>query len=814
MATSIQEVRQRIANRTGSSYMGFEPQSTQPASQSSTPSTNEKISVVFRDEQGVSTLDNISKSDWEKWKAQEGYTEIAVSSTPITQSQKNVLIQKDIRAIPLEGGGTTYASHAATKGMDEREVLDSLHAQQVAKNEAMIREGVWIGPDDQLHLSSSIPYGLSADEAAKRGFKKLSPSQIQLQSTAEGVEISAQIAQKKPKISSQIAQKQRANLLSGSPALDIPAKDAPLIARGIPASIQADLDRKERERLAALGKQTIQSAWEGKPRDPSQSRISYGIDQAFGKVAAAGYSTAGVVNWDFMSSLIKPVFKPDVAKTHSEKTSLTPHALDMRQDFYVHSGQLAERGVKSKESGQSLARGLAGEAKYQALETPFSLLPTYAGGKVAGAAIASVSAPLATAAASKSFAVSTISKASLKGGKLAGLGLTVIGASLEVRKIELADRKAPVVMESAMNVFAFMKGFQSGAHLVKPKKQEAPVSEPKPPAKTAAKPQKILAQEKLGITKKEPTRSEITSAYRKMTKKYHPDLNPQVDRAKIQEINEAYSYLTGKSGSSGGGSFAPPPPPPPPPAVKPIIPPPVTPIPPVKPVIPITPVKPVLPRHTMQMVRRPDKAFNPLKAVKPEAKSLRIRKQAQNSIDVALSPIRALRIYQAKPFRLRESRISKKPIAPLKKPPTLLRVPTKIPSTIKPLSTKRFPLQTTKRYPPDVSKRPPISKPPTQISPRIIRTRPSKPKKPGVKKPAIPGLPIGSEMGFAMEGFGFLGGQKKTGRGAIRREFLSISDLLGGGRQISSKKTSGKPAQKPSASFSFLSIPSNRKKGK
>jgi DnaJ-class molecular chaperone len=40
------------------------------------------------------------------------------------------------------------------------------------------------------------------------------------------------------------------------------------------------------------------------------------------------------------------------------------------------------------------------------------------------------------------------------------------------------------------------------------------------------------------------TRAEITKAYRELVKKYHPDINKQVDPRIIVEINVAYHVLT------------------------------------------------------------------------------------------------------------------------------------------------------------------------------------------------------------------------------------------------------------------------------
>ena len=69
--------------------------------------------------------------------------------------------------------------------------------------------------------------------------------------------------------------------------------------------------------------------------------------------------------------------------------------------------------------------------------------------------------------------------------------------------------------------------------------------------------------EVLGIGKN-ATDAEIKSAYRKLAKKYHPDLNPGDQEAarKMQEVNEAYDQIKNpekyarQSASSGGaGSY-------------------------------------------------------------------------------------------------------------------------------------------------------------------------------------------------------------------------------------------------------------------
>src|SRR5574344_2975741 len=50
----------------------------------------------------------------------------------------------------------------------------------------------------------------------------------------------------------------------------------------------------------------------------------------------------------------------------------------------------------------------------------------------------------------------------------------------------------------------------------------------------------------LGV-KRESTEAEIKSAYRKLTKKYHPDVNktPEAE-SKFKDINEAYEVLSDK----------------------------------------------------------------------------------------------------------------------------------------------------------------------------------------------------------------------------------------------------------------------------
>ena len=53
--------------------------------------------------------------------------------------------------------------------------------------------------------------------------------------------------------------------------------------------------------------------------------------------------------------------------------------------------------------------------------------------------------------------------------------------------------------------------------------------------------------EVLGVSKT-ATQDEIKSAYRKLAKKYHPDLNPNNKEAEknFKDVNEAYSVLSDK----------------------------------------------------------------------------------------------------------------------------------------------------------------------------------------------------------------------------------------------------------------------------
>lgn len=62
----------------------------------------------------------------------------------------------------------------------------------------------------------------------------------------------------------------------------------------------------------------------------------------------------------------------------------------------------------------------------------------------------------------------------------------------------------------------------------------------------------------LGVSP-DATDEEITKAYRRLAKKYHPDLNPgnAEAQARMQEINEAYDAIKkgNTAGSYGGGSY-------------------------------------------------------------------------------------------------------------------------------------------------------------------------------------------------------------------------------------------------------------------
>lgn len=176
-----------VVKKDTSSSRSRSSSSSSSGSVSPSVSSNDKIDVVFRDKHGTQTFYNLTQSEWEKIKAKEGYTEVAtVKSGSASKSELNAIKSADVRKIRLQGGGTMYASYAATKGLSDQEVVNQEMRKRAAKSSVSIskvksgEKSLWVTPEGRVVASSgtSAPSGLRKEVAEKRGFKRVSPSDV------------------------------------------------------------------------------------------------------------------------------------------------------------------------------------------------------------------------------------------------------------------------------------------------------------------------------------------------------------------------------------------------------------------------------------------------------------------------------------------------------------------------------------------------------------------------------------------------------------------------------------------------------------